>query len=77
MAAMTDEEQVQFARYLRQHIPKLAGQKYHALYTFTEYARQALGLKRLLHWRGLTKAQASAVLAACQAEYPHKVPGQV
>lgn len=73
---MSGAEQEQFARYLRRHIPKPPGAEYHATYTFTEYAARVLQLPRLLHWRGLTRAQAQQVMTACKAEYPHVVPGQ-
>ncbi len=71
---MSDAEQ--FARYLRQHIPREPGAKYHALYTFTTYSARVLGQPRLLHWRGLTRAEAQQVMSACRAQYPHVIPGQ-
>jgi hypothetical protein len=73
---MSDAEQAAFAAYLRRHIPKPAGAQYHATYTFTEFSARVLGQPRLLHWRGLTRAEAQQVMAACRAQYPHTVPGQ-
>jgi hypothetical protein len=63
------EEQALFATLLRERIPKPTGEKYHRLYTFTEYANRVLG-RKLLHWRGLTVGEARRVMAAVKAEYP-------
>ncbi len=73
---MTDAEQAAFATYLRRRIPRPPGAKWHSLYEFTTYSARVLGQPRLLHWRGLTRAEAQQVMAACRAQYPHAVPGQ-
>lgn len=62
-----DEEQAQFARFLRERLPRPL-----TLYALTEYARRVLGLPTLLHWRGLTRAQAQQVMQAAQREYPRQ-----
>lgn len=67
---MTDAEQTQFAAFMCERLPREKGEKYHRLYLFTEYAKRVLKLPQLLHWRGLSKDQASAVMKAAVGEYP-------
>lgn len=70
MAAMTFEEEQAFATFLRCRLPYEPGARDHRLYAFTAYARRVLGLRSLLHWRGLTREQAQVVLKACKEAYP-------
>lgn len=67
---LSTEQQEAFAAFLRERLPKPPGEKYHRLYTFTEYANRVLK-RRLLHWRGLTVGEAQRVMAAAVKEYPN------
>lgn len=69
---MTEAEQAQFAAFLRDRIPKPPGAKWHGIYTFTDFAARVLALPGLLHWRGLSKEQASEVMQAARREYPRQ-----
>lgn len=61
---MTDLEQRKFAAYLRNHIPKPPGEKYHHPMTiFTEFSARTLG-KPVSHWRDLSVDDARTVMKA-------------
>ncbi|MBZ9715314.1 hypothetical protein [Deinococcus multiflagellatus] len=60
-------EQSEFAWFVLDRLPKAEKRHEHAL---THYAQRVLGLRQLLHWRGLTREQARTVMRACAAQYP-------
>lgn len=69
---MTLIEQDQFAAFLRARLPKPEGEEWHPVHLFTHYAARVLGLPGLLHWRGLTRAQACTVMQAARREHPRQ-----
>lgn len=69
---MTAQEQTQFARFLRERLPLPEGHKEQPTYFATDYARRALRLPALLHWRDLSREQASEVMQAARREYPRQ-----
>lgn len=70
MSAMTPEEQVLFARHLRERLPKPEGARWHHTFAFTEYAARVLERPRLAFWRDLSAEDARVVMVAASREYP-------
>lgn len=66
---MTDEEQAQFAAFLRARLPIPEGHRERPLYQFTQYAARVLKRPRLLHWRGLTRTEAQLVMREVARAY--------
>lgn len=62
---MTPEEQDRFAAFMREHIPKPEGEKWHRLYFITEQARRVLK-RSITHWRDLSADEARRVMKAVQ-----------
>ena len=69
---MTAAEQDQFAAFMRARLPKQPDEEWHPVHLFTHFSARVLGLPGLLHWRGLTRAQASTVMQAAKREYPRQ-----
>lgn len=72
MSDFGPNEQVLFAREMRQRLPKREGAAYHDLYAFTQYAAKVLG-QPVAFWRDLSLKDARAVIKALRAEYPEKI----
>lgn len=69
---MTLLEQEQFAAFMRSQMPKPEGEEWHPVHLFTQFAARVLKRPGLLHWRGLTRAEGSAVMQAARLEYPRQ-----
>ncbi len=62
---MTPAEQDKFAAFMREHIPKPEGEKWHPLYFITERAQKVLK-RPVTHWRDLSTDEARQVMKAVQ-----------
>lgn len=71
---MTPEEQVLFARFLRERLPKPEGAEWHAIHTFTDYSRRVLKRPDLTFWRDLSAEDGRRVMQAAAREYPPSRP---
>ncbi|MFC6663093.1 hypothetical protein [Deinococcus multiflagellatus] len=62
---LSPAEQEAYARCLRTRLPDPL-----RLHSLTDYAARVLKKRGLVHWRGLSPAQAQQVMARCEAEHP-------
>ncbi len=60
---MTPAQQEAFAAFMREHIPKPQGEKWHPLYFISERASRVLG-RPVTHWRDLSAEDARRVMKA-------------
>lgn len=69
----TEAAQTEWAREMCERVPRPPREQYHQpTHLFTDLAGQILGVKGLLHWRGLSAEDAEAVLVEIRRRYPER-----